>query len=84
MVTRILLTLFFIALILYTPWWIAFFGVVLGAFYIRTYYEIIVLGIFFDLLYGAGSGFAVGYGIIGVVVGFVLFTVIEKIKKELR
>ncbi len=84
MTIRILITLFFVALILYSPWWMVLFGVTLGAFYFKNYYEIIILGVVFDLLYGAQSGFMAGYGIIGVVGAFVVFVIIEKIKKELR
>lgn len=84
MTTRIFFTLFFVALILYTPWWMALGGVTLGAFYFKNYYEMIVLGVVFDLLYGAQGGFVAGYGIMGVVGAFVLFVIIEKIKKELR
>lgn len=84
MATRILLTLFFIALILYTPWWLALLAIALGAFYIKNYYEMIGLGVLFDLLYGTKGGFAVGYGYMGVIVAFVMFVVVEKVKKELR
>lgn len=84
MTIRILVTLFFLALILYTPWWMALIGIALGAFYVKNYYEMIVLGVVFDLLYGAQGGLMAGYGIMGVVGAFVLFVGIEKIKKELR
>ena len=84
MTTRILLTLFFVALILYSPWWMALTGIALGSFYFKNYYEMIVLGIVFDLLYGTRGGVMAGYGIMGVIGAFVLFVIIEKIKKELR
>ena len=84
MITRIFFTLFFIALILYAPWWIAFIGVAVGVFYFRNYYEVIALGVLFDLLYGVTGGLSVGYGIMGVIGGFGIFVVIEMIKKELR
>lgn len=84
MTTRILATIFFVALMLYTPWWLALIAILLGAFYFKNYYEMIVLGIVFDLLYGARGGFLVGYGIMGVVGAFALFVGVEKLKKELR
>lgn len=84
MTTRILFTLFFVALIFYTPWWMALGGITLGAFYFKNYYEMMVLGVVFDLLYGAQGGFMAGYGIMGVVGAFVVFVGIEKLKKELR
>lgn len=84
MTTRILITLFFVALILYSPWWMALAGIAIGAFYFKNYYEMIVLGVVFDLLYGTRGGVMAGYGIMGVVGAFVLFVIIEKIKKELR
>lgn len=84
MTTRILFTLFFVALIFYTPLWMALGGITLGAFYFKNYYEMMVLGVVFDLLYGAQGGFMAGYGIMGVVGAFVVFVGIEKLKKELR
>ena len=84
MTTRILATLFFVVLIFYTPWWVALLGIALGAFTFKNYYEMMVLGVMFDLLYGARGGFFVGYGIMGVLGMFVLFIGIEKLKKELR
>jgi len=84
MIIRILFTLFLVALILYMPWWGALVGVPLGAYCFKSYYEMIVLGVMFDLLYGAQGGLVAGYGIMGTVGTFVLFTIIEKIKKELR
>lgn len=72
------MTLFFL------PWWIVLLCATGGAFYFKDYYEMIALGALFDILYGVNGGFVTGYGMFGFVAAFILFFIVERVKKELR
>lgn len=84
MLKRTFSTFFLVVSIFYAPWWMTLAVAVGVAFYFKKYYEIIALGTFFDILYGTNGGFAIGYGMMGFMVAFVLFLIIERAKKELR
>lgn len=81
---RIFSTALLLASIFYAPWWATLFLAAVAAFYFKKYYELIALGTFFDILYGTNGGLAMGYGMMGFMVAFVLFLIIERAKKELR
>jgi hypothetical protein len=81
---RILFNLVLVGAIFYAPWWLALLGALTGAFYFSRYYEVIVLGVLFDLLYGVLGGVFVGYGAEGLLAGCIIFILIERIKRELR
>lgn len=81
---RILFTVFLFVILFSLPWWAVLLCAAGGAFFFATYYEMIVLGVLFDILYGTNGGFAAGYGMLGLAATFVLFLIIERTKKELR
>lgn len=79
---RIFFDLILFATIFYTPWW----GVVVlacaGSFLFSYYYEVIVCGVIFDLLYGSPSFlFGGGWGTMSAV--FIFFISI-RLRKMLR
>lgn len=81
---RIFFTLILAGFVFYAPWWVALIGMVGGAFYFKGYYEMIILGVLFDILYGVGHGPASGYGMMGFVTTVILFLLVGRAKKELR
>lgn len=84
MFKRTSVTFFLVAAIFYAPWWATLGLAAVAAFYFKKYYELMVLGALFDVLYGAKGGFTVGYGALGFIAAFFLFLLIERVKKELR
>ena len=81
---RILFNLVLMGAIFYAPWWLAFMAALANTFYFSRYYEVIVFGVLFDLLYGISGGMFVGYGAEGIIAGFIIFVLIERVKRELR
>lgn len=84
MFRRTLSTFILAISIFYAPWWATLGLAMVAAFYFKKYYELMVLGALFDVLYGAKGGFTVGYGALGFIAAFSLFLLIERAKKELR
>lgn len=66
------------------PWWGVFILSLIGIFHFNSYYEALVLGFLFDILYGTGGGYSLGYGIVGFIVMVMSFFSVERLKKELR
>lgn len=83
-IKRIFFTVFLLGAVLYAPWWMTLLVAMCGTFYFPRYYEVIVLGLAADLFYGVPGGMFVGYGAAGLFVGVVIFTLFERIKRELR
>ncbi len=81
---RISFTVLLLSAVLYAPWWFALLLALCGAFYFSRYYEVIILGVFADILYGTFGGMLVGYGMQGFLLGVVIFMVMERVKRELR
>lgn len=81
---RILFTIILFVAIFMVPWWVAFIISVGGIFYFKSYYEALVLGAFFDVLYGAPANVSFGYGIVGFMTMAVSFLVIKSVKQGLR
>lgn len=81
---RIFFDLVFLSVVFYAPWWLAFIIATLGAFYFSQYYEVVVIGALFDILYGVREGVFIGHSIQGFLVGIAIFVSMERIKRELR
>ncbi|HAT68525.1 MAG: hypothetical protein A2481_02270 [Candidatus Yonathbacteria bacterium RIFOXYC2_FULL_47_9] len=84
MLWRISFTVLLLSAVLYAPWWLALLLALWGAFYFSRYYEIILLGVLTDLLYGTSGGMLIGYGMEGFLLGAAIFVAMERIKRELR
>ena len=83
-VKRIFFGIVLIGAVFYAPWWMTFLFALGGAFYFSHYYEVIVSGVVFDILYGVtGSPFG-WFGLMGLIVGSVIFFGVERAKHELR
>lgn len=55
-----------------------------GVFYFSSYYEIFVVGMMLDLLYGSRGGFVTGFGVLGLLISSILYWGIERAKYEFR
>lgn len=84
MLWRMSFTVLLLSAVLYAPWWLAILLALWGAFYFSRYYEVILLGVLADLLYGTSGGMLIGYGMEGFLLGVTIFVVMERIKRELR
>jgi hypothetical protein len=74
-----------IALLLLTPWWFALAFAIMGTIFFPWYYELLLAGIIFDLLYGGtATSLESGFGLIGTTFSIGLFVVIELVKREWR
>ncbi len=63
------------------PWWVALICACAALFYFETFYEIIILGLFFDVLYHSNNTLFGLYGF--TLISCVLFVVVAQIKKRL-
>ncbi len=82
MTKRILFNFILLGVIFYTPWWAVAILAFVGAFLFPSYYEIILAGVFFDLLYGISAHPV--RGVLGLVVAIVLFAVARRLKRAVR
>ncbi len=81
---RIAANLVIIIALFFAPWWVTLTLGIIATFYFSAYYELIVAGALFDILYGVTSDATFGYNVLGFLVTTVVFILIERIKKELR
>ncbi len=84
MIKRILGNLLLIIALFFAPWWFTLTLGIIATFYFSSYYEIIVLGTLFDILYGVTVSATFGYNVLGFLVTTIVFLLIERIKKEIR
>lgn len=76
--------MFLFVAIFVAPWWGVFLFSIIGIFYFNSYYEALVLGALFDILYGVSGNFSLGHGIMGFIVMIISFLIIKRVKQELR
>jgi hypothetical protein len=63
------------------PWWISLILVCAALFYFKTFYEIILIGLFFDVLYHSTN---TGFGLYGfTLISCVIFVFVAQIKQRL-
>lgn len=84
MMKRALFDITLFLTILFAPWWLALLIAIYGVFYFTFYYEVLVFGVLYDVLYGTMDSGIFGFGITGFLVSFVLFIFINRLKRELR
>lgn len=81
---RFIFTVLLLGVVVYAPWWVTLAVVGVGTFVFPWYIEVIFIGIFFDILYGAVGVSFFGLGVLGFFTAIVLFFGMEKIKQNLR
>lgn len=71
--------------LMFAPWWF-FAGIaVFGSIVFARYYELVLVGVLFDLLYGSVSGiWFFGFEAVGAAFSLVTFCLVEWIKREWR
>ena len=65
----------------FLPWWLAVIFILAALFYFDTYYEILILGFFFDVLYHSANTMFGLYGFI--LISCLLFICVKQFKKRL-
>jgi hypothetical protein len=64
-----------------SPWWVAVILACAGVFYFDRFYEIILIGLFFDILYHSTN---TAFGLYGfTIIACVLFVTVKQIKQRL-
>ncbi len=84
MIKRISANLGLIIALFFAPWWVTLTLGIIATFYFSSYYEFMVFGALFDILYGVIADATFGYNVFGFLLTTVVFLLIERIKKELR
>lgn len=79
---RIIFGVVLLVAVFYTPWWVVAILAFMGAFYWPPYFEIFVIGILLDILYGA-SAFPLG-GVYGIIGAIAIFFAASYAKKAVR
>lgn len=82
MIKRIFFDLLLLGAVFYTPWWVVLPLAFIGAFLFPSYYEIILVGVLFDLLYGISTHPA--RGVLGIIVALVLFVTARRLRQAVR
>lgn len=81
---RIFCDIVLILSLFYLPWWlVAAMGVAL-LFYFKNFYEIIIIGVLADMVYGIPRKIFFDFEFINTVLAFILYFAAEKLKKFLR
>ncbi len=81
---RIACNLVLVTSLFFAPWWVTLALGIIATFYFSSYYEFMVVGALFDILYGVTGNIAIGYSVFGFVVSVLLFLIITRVKRELR
>ena len=82
MTKRIFFNLLLLGAVFYTPWWAVAVIAFVGAFLFPSYYEIIMAGVFVDLLYGTQAHMM--RGVLGLIVTLALFIVARYFRQAVR
>ncbi|MEY4440616.1 MAG: hypothetical protein RLY49_242 [Candidatus Parcubacteria bacterium] len=65
----------------FLPWWLVIIFTLAALFYFETYYEIFLIGLFFDVLYHSAN---TKFGLYGfILIACILFVLVKQIKKRL-
>lgn len=81
---RILFDGLFILTLFYAPWWAVIFMAMFGVYYFNSFYEVMVFGVMYDILYGVAGDGIFGYGTTGFISALIIFLSVDRFKKELR
>lgn len=75
----------FLIILFFSPWWVVFFWGALGVIFFSNYYEFLIVGILFDLLYGgAHTSWMAVFGLMGLTASALLMLLFEWLKREWR
>lgn len=82
MISRIIFGIFLLLSVFMLPWWISFFASLIGLLYFKKLYEVFVVGLILDSLYGVQFEF---YGFTFFITAFLFISyfLISKFKKNL-
>jgi hypothetical protein len=81
---RLLVDIFLIFLITYTPWWCVVITAFIAAIYFLSFYELLLVGIVLDSLYNAPTVSFLNFEFVITVATIFLFIFAEILKKRLR
>jgi hypothetical protein len=91
LVYRVLVSIAILGAIIIAPWWVFAIMALVSVFLFKKYYEIIVLGFIFDLIYGLPINTLEGnfidiirFSLIFTISSVVVFFVVERLKKNLK
>lgn len=79
---RIFFTLVLLGSIFLTPAWFVAILALAGALAFDSYYEILAVGLLFDLVYGLKTSFL--YGVFGTILASLVFLIVSYAKKNVR
>lgn len=79
---RVLFGIFLISSVFYLPWWLPFLLCILGLFYFENLYEVIIVGLGLDVLYGAQFEIF-GFDLFFTIAMLILFYLITVFKKQI-
>lgn len=82
MKNRIIFNLVLLVAVFYSPWWLVAILGFIGVFLFAQYYEVIVVGLIMDLLYGAPT--LPFEGMLGVIAAVIIFYVATYTRKAVR
>jgi hypothetical protein len=77
LISRIAADIFIIVLLVWSPLWAIIIFSIVFAWFFAPYYEVIILGLAFDALYGVHS-------VYGVITALLIFVIIEVLKRKTR
>lgn len=78
---RLIFNLSIVISIMLLPWWVVLLCAVVSIIFINKYYELVIFGIIYDLIYGVSfTGINMYYG---VIFGIILFLISTKLKQRL-
>lgn len=79
---RIIFDLIILGAVLYLPWWVVLVLGLFGTFYWAPFYEIILIGVLVDILYGSQS-LPLG-GTLGLIIALMVYIIGSYAKKAVR
>lgn len=81
---RILFDLILFFIICTQWWWLGVLLALVGTFYFKNFYELIVVGVIIDLLFGVPRIRFYGFEWYGTIISVILFAILRFIKLHLR
>lgn len=81
MIKRVIFGFLNIVLFFFLPWWVVFILAAALTFYFENYFEIIIIALLADIVYG--SLHFLGYPYLLTIIAVILFFIIKKFKNNL-
>lgn len=79
---RIIFDIIILSLVFCAPWWLVFLLAIIGAYIWSSYYEVIVVGMLLDVLYG-GSTLYFG-GVVYTVSSLIMYFIVSFLRSIVR